>query len=131
MSQRILLGVIALCVAALGGWYFVRSGRSATVEARVVSVSQQCYLRFERDGATRYSKLAPCEAAKAAAQAAPSTTKALRLTRAVELLYVSPANGAVARATVAESTVSSSPLKEGDVIRIRAKTDRAGVVSAL
>ncbi|MBL8588485.1 MAG: hypothetical protein JNK46_08150 [Methylobacteriaceae bacterium] len=131
MSQEIPLGVIALCVAAMGGWYFVRSGGSATVEARVVSVSQQCYLRFERDGATRYSKLGPCEAAKASAQAAPSAAGTLRQTRAVELLYVSPANGAVARATVAESTVSSSPLKQGDVVRIRAKTDRAGVVSAL
>ena len=132
MTQKVLLGVIAACVAVMGAWAFMASGRNATVEARVVSVTERCFLRIERDGKTSYTKLAPCDLAKAAAKvASPAAKAALRTTRAVELAYVAPATGAPASATIAESLVSSSPLKAGDVVRIRAKVGRAGDIAAL
>jgi hypothetical protein len=115
-------------LAAFGVYAFVRSPSTVPVQARVTSVSENCYLRLKEGDGTRTSKLMPCGDIQALSGAFGGSSAQVVRTRAASLLFTSPSNGRPITVPVAEAPFSATPLKVGDVITIRSDTRFAGRV---
>lgn len=127
MHKTITLSVLAASIVGIGSWVMLTSESYAPVQARVVEVSEHCYVRTSAGGDSRLSNLLPCETAAALVRGRSGDTQVARV-RSAQLLFTAPSNGQPVTVPVAEAAFSSTPLREGEVIVIRSGTRHAGNV---